>query len=235
DKEAVLALYNDSCSGIVISREMTEDEINLFKSKTITPRFSSVAYSGVALITSSISTIDSLSWDNLKMKLTSIDSSQTSIRFVLPGNHSGISMFVKDSMCLNQPFASNVSGLNTELDVLKYVSEHKDAVGIIDYALLADRDDPIFKSYEKAFKFVKLSKNGALAQEPNPSTFKLGTYPLTRKLIYYRNSQEFSLSKGFEAFLAGPKGQLLFLKQGLLPYKQQERNIEVKFEPMEVE
>jgi hypothetical protein len=30
--------------------------------------------------------------------------------------------------------------------------------------------------------------------------------------------------------MAGPKGQLTFLKQGLLPVRQAERMIEVKFE-----
>jgi hypothetical protein len=32
--------------------------------------------------------------------------------------------------------------------------------------------------------------------------------------------------------VAGPKGQITFLKQGLLPTKQQERIVEVKMEPM---
>ncbi|MGE0568994.1 MAG: PstS family phosphate ABC transporter substrate-binding protein [Bacteroidia bacterium] len=235
DMEAIQALYQDSCSGIIISREMSEDELKMFKSKNVTPRFSSIAYSGIALITSSASVIDSISLTQLRTNLTSNDSNQTAIRFILPGNQSGITMFVKDSVCGNQSFSSNVNSLNAELEVLKYVAEHQNVIGIVDYALIADRDDPIFKSYENAFKFIKVSRTSEKAEEPNPSTFKLGTYPLTRKLIYYRNSQEFSLSKGFEAFLAGPKGQLLFLKQGLLPFKQQERNIEVKFEPMEVE
>jgi phosphate transport system substrate-binding protein len=235
DNEAVLGLFNDSCSGIIISREMSKEELNLFKSKKITPRFSYVAYSGLALIISTTSTFDSISIRELKNKLTQTDSELKNNRFVFPGNQSSVTRFVKDSVCNNLAFASNVNSLNSELEVLKYVTDNNNVIGIIDYALLADRDDPIFKSYENAFKFIKISKNGAKAEEPNPSTFKLGTYPLIRKLIYYRNSQEFSLSKGFEAFLAGPKGQLLFLKQGLLPFKQQERNIEVKFEPIEVE
>jgi hypothetical protein len=47
-----------------------------------------------------------------------------------------------------------------------------------------------------------------------------------------KKTGEFSLAKGFETFVAGPKGQITFLKQGLLPTKQQERIVEVKMEPM---
>jgi hypothetical protein len=43
----------------------------------------------------------------------------------------------------------------------------------------------------------------------------------------YRNTDDFSLAKGFETFVAGPKGQNTFLKQGLLPTHQQERNIKI--------
>jgi ABC-type molybdate transport system substrate-binding protein len=45
-----------------------------------------------------------------------------------------------------------------------------------------------------------------------------------------KKTGEFSLAKGFETFVAGPKGQNAFLKQGLLPTKQQERSIEVQIE-----
>jgi hypothetical protein len=42
-----------------------------------------------------------------------------------------------------------------------------------------------------------------------------------------RKTGEFTLAKGFESFVAGPKGQLTFLKQGLLPIRQAERNVTI--------
>jgi hypothetical protein len=47
-----------------------------------------------------------------------------------------------------------------------------------------------------------------------------------------RKTGEFSLAKGYESFVAGPKGQLTFLKQGLLPHRQSERQIKINLEPL---
>ena len=51
-------------------------------------------------------------------------------------------------------------------------------------------------------------------------------------LTVIHHSAEFSLGKGIETFIAGPTGQLMFLKQGLPPNRQEERLIEVDMTPL---
>ena len=82
-----------------------------------------------------------------------------------------------------------------------------------------------------SIKFISIGRTDTIFFEPNQSSFKTGEYPLTRTIYLLRRSDDFSLAKGFEAFMAGPKGQLTFLKQGLLPIRQAERTIHVNMEP----
>ncbi len=99
-----------------------------------------------------------------------------------------------------------------------------------DYAWLSDVDDSITKYYSNKLKILGIELDKGKITYPSQSSFKLGVYPYTRKIYCYRKTGDFTLAKGFETFVAGPKGQMTFLKQGLLPFKQQERMIEVKFE-----
>ena len=115
------------------------------------------------------------------------------------------------------------------MEAIQYVSEQSNVIGLIDFSWLSDADDLMVKEKKKYLKFLAINKMSSDTFEfPNQSSFKLGTYPLTRTIYVYRKTGDFTLAKGFESFVAGPKGQLTFLKQGLLPTRQGERNIEVK-------
>ena len=52
---------------------------------------------------------------------------------------------------------------------------------------------------------------------PDQSNIATKDYPICRTICIIRRSAEFSLGKGIETFIAGEKGQLMFLKQGLPP------------------
>ena len=67
---------------------------------------------------------------------------------------------------------------------------------------------------------------------PDQSNIATKAYPLCRTICIIRRSAEFSLGKGIETFIAGPTGQLMFLKQGLPPNRQEERLIEVDMTPL---
>ena len=75
------------------------------------------------------------------------------------------------------------------------------------------------KDFEKAFM-------------PDQSNIATRDYPLLRNICIIRRSSEFTLGKGIETFIAGPVGQLMFLKQGLPPNRQEERLIEIDMSPL---
>jgi phosphate transport system substrate-binding protein len=236
DAEAVNALYLDSCKAIVISRELSAKEKETFASKTLNPRAQPVAYSGVALITNVNTKLDKLTLVQLQQLLLqpfvctdSIDAN-CKISVVFESDHSSVVHYLKDSVIKGKPFSQNCSALKNTMEVINHVLRFPNTVGFIDFAWLSDRDDSLAKAVAGKLKFVPLGKGNGAYYEPNQSSFKTSDYPLTRKVYVYTQAPAFSLAQGFQAFVSGAKGQMTFLKQGLLPYTQQERNVHVNLE-----
>lgn len=237
DAEAVQAMYADSCKAIVISRELTPTEKDQFKSKDMEPRFTNVAYSGIAVITNIKTNLSKLSTGQLKELLIrpfvcmdSIDAN-CKLKVVFENNRSSVVFYLRDSVLKGKSFSENCSSLKSSIEVINYVASTPNAVGFIDFACISDVDDSLYKANKDKIKFIPIGRGEGTYFSPNQSSFKTGEYPLTRKVYVYHQASEFSLAKGFESFVAGPKGQTIFLKQGLLPTKQQERMIQVKTEP----
>lgn len=235
ESEAVQALYNDSCEDIVISRLLNDQEKKAFASKDYSPRFSAVALSGVALITNSSTPVRQLSVDQVKQLLTQPFSVKDSLGNTINLNvlfdkkNSSVLHYATDSLLQGQKLSTSCSILGSTIESINYVAQHKNTIALIDFAWLSDVDDSIYKANKNHIKFVALgSGKNDHYYYPDQSNFKLGLYPFTRTVYVIRKTGDFTLAKGFESYVAGPKGQLTFLKQGLLPARQGERSIQIK-------
>lgn len=234
DNEAVQALYNDSCKAIVISRMLNEMEKKAFASKNYSPKYSAVAKSGVALITNVNTKIEKLNYEQVVDLLTKpfvckdsigID---TKISVLFDKKNSSLMHYLMDSVLKGLPFSGNCNVLNSTVESINFVAKNKNTIAFIDFAWLSDVDDSIYKANKTSVKFIAVCKlKSNIYEFPSQSSFKLNTYPFTRTIYVYRNTDDFSLAKGFETFVAGPNGQNSFLKQGLLPTHQQERKITI--------
>lgn len=235
DDKAVDALFHDSCEAIVISRQLNQNEKNAFESKQFHPSYTAVAQSGVLLITNKQTPVSKISISEIKGLLTKgatlKDSLNNDIRLnvLFDKNNSSVVNYILDSITGRKALSNNCNILNSSLESIRYVAEHANTIAFVDYAWLSDKDDSLFQSQIKKIKFLAVSKNNAdTFYYPDQSNFKLGLYPMTRTIYIYKKTGDFTLAKGFESFIAGPKGQLTFLKQGLLPNRQNERAVEVK-------
>lgn len=238
ENEIIDALLNDSCKAIVISRLLSENEKKAFEQKKLFPMHSALAKSGVALITSSNTKINTLSVAQIKQLLNSELTVKDSLGnlispvAVLDNNCSSVAYYLVDSVVGAKNFGPKCFSVKNTSELLEKISANPNQIGFLDFAWLSDRDDELFIKYSSKIKFLSIGKTDTAYFAPNQSSFKTGEYPFTRTIYLLRRSNDFSLAKGFEAFMAGPKGQLTFLKQGLLPVRQAERIIEVKMEPI---
>jgi phosphate transport system substrate-binding protein len=237
ENEAVQALYNDSCEAIVISRLLTDKEKKIFESKDLFPNYTAVAKSGVALITNVSTPFNTLSYEQvlelLKKPFSFKDSLGNLATFTVlfDKNNSAVLHYMMDSVLKDTKLSSNCSILNSTLESINYVAQNKNTLAFVDFAWLSDADDSTFKANKTKIKFLAVSAPHSNTFEyPSQSSFKLNTYPFTRTIYVMRKTGDFTLAKGFESFVAGPKGQLTFLKQGLLPTRQAERAITIKME-----
>jgi len=243
EDQAIQALYKDSCESIVITRLLNKKEIKAFASKKHQPKYSLVAKTAMALICNSSLALNKLRYDEVLALVKSSNSIKDSLgnsvnlNLLIDKSGSAVNNYLKDSLLDGQKLPPYFSTLNSGIDAILYVSTHKNALAFVDFALLSDVDDSLRKVVSKDIRILAIGSkihNGKYEQ-PNQSSFKLNTYPFTRNVYVMRKTGDFTLAKGFESFVAGPKGQTILLKQGLLPSRQQERSVTVNFEALDVE
>lgn len=236
ERECIEALYNDSSKVIAISRPLTEKEMEQFKSKNIIPQTSTVAGDAIAFIVSKDFADSTISISELTELLKGNDSTFIKgqhINIVFDNPNSGSTRQLKDSLIPTQGFGKNCKALNNTPELIKAISSNSLAIGVCDYAWLSDKDDNTTKEFLKLVKILAVSKkDNQTAYMPDQSNIATKDYPLCRTICIIRRSAEFSLGKGIETFIAGEKGQLMFLKQGLPPNRQEERLIEVDMTPL---
>jgi len=236
EKACIEALYNDSSKVIAISRELTEKELAQFKVKNIFPQTSIVAGDAIAFIVSKKFNDSTISITELTELLKGNDSTFMKgqyINIVFDNANSGSTRQLKDSLIPSQNFGKNCTALNNTTELIKAISSNPKSIGVCDYAWLSDKDDNTTKEFFKTVKILAVSKNNnEIAYMPDQSNIATKNYPLCRSICIIRRSAEFSLGKGIETFIAGPTGQLMFLKQGLPPNRQEERLIEVDMTPL---
>ena len=236
EKECIEALYNDSSKVIAISRPLTEKELSQFKAKNIYPQTSFVAGDAIAFVVSKSFADSTISLVELTDLLKGNDSTLLKgqhIKLIFDNANSGSTRQLKDSLIPTGTFGSNCSTVNNTPELIKAIASNSLSIGVCDYAWLSDKDDTTTKEFLKSVKILAVSKNNnETAYMPDQSNIATKDYPLCRTICIIRRSAEFSLGKGIETFIAGPTGQLMFLKQGLPPNRQEERLIEVDMTPL---
>lgn len=238
ENECIKALYNDSCKAIMINRLLSENEKKLFAQKQLNPRYSAMAKTGVALIVNSNTKIKTLSIAQIKQLLTDElkvkDSTGSEIKLIgiTDNKQSAVSLYLRDSLLNQKAFGKNCFAVESSLELIEKIASTPNAIGFLDFAWLSDKDDALYKKYQNQIHFISVGNGDGNYFEPNQSSFKTGEYPFTRTIYFIRRSEDFTLSQGLETFMAGPKGQMTFLKQGLLPARQQERVIEINMAPL---
>ncbi len=235
ENEAVQALYNDCTKVIAITRQLTQKELDQFKAKNVVIDFSPVAGDAVALIVNKNFPDSIISINTLTELLKGNDTvyQHQAISILFDNANSGSTKFLKDSLLPNFNFGSNCSAKNNTPELFQAIRNSTNTIGVCDYAWLSDYDDVNTKEVLKDIKILAVSKNQAdVAYMPDQSNIATKDYPLTKTIYIIRRSAEFSLGKGIETFIAGEKGQLMFLKQGLPPNRQEERVIEIDMTPI---
>ncbi len=236
EKKCIEALFNDSCKVIAITRLLSTDELKKFKAKNIYPESSVVARDAIAFIVPVTFPDSSISISQLTEILKGTDSLYIKgkhVKLVFDNQNSGSTRQLKDSLIPNSLFGKNCSAVNTTEELISAVSSNTLTIGVCDYAWLSDKDDNTTKKMLQKVKILAVSKkNNETAYMPDQSNIATSEYPLCRNICIVRRSAEFSLGKGIETFIAGEKGQLMFLKQGLPPNRQEERLIEVDLSPL---
>ena len=219
----------DSTRFIVISRDLNEEEKKFFDAKNSHPTVLKVAYDAVAIINNKANTNDSLSIEQLRQilaqKITTwkqVDpkAKEEAINVVFDNKQSGNARFIKEKLLNNSDkFPSNCYAVNTNQDVINYVSEHPNAMGVIGVNWISDKDDSTSKAIMKKIKVVAISSDSLpkAYYKPYQAYIYQKTYPLCREVYIINREGRMGLGTGFAIYIASDKGQRIVLKDGLVP------------------
>ncbi|GEO03007.1 phosphate ABC transporter substrate-binding protein [Adhaeribacter aerolatus] len=229
--EVMKDLLQDSARLVIVARQLTPTEMQVFEKIKITPRVTKVAIDGVALIVHPENTDTLLAIPQLKdiftgkttsWKKINAKSALDDITIVFDNSNSSTARYVIDSINQKQPLPAKAFAAKSNPELVDYVANNRNAIGVIGVNWISDFDDSTAIGFLKKIKVVAVGRNINPAApdtyyQPFQGYLAEGTYPLRRNLYIISREARAGLGTGFASFVAGDKGQRIFLKSGLVP------------------
>lgn len=231
EAEAFQSLLNDSSRLIVVSRELNKEESAYFKSIKIFPRVTKIAIDALALIVNKQNPDSVISMEQLSDIFNGNTKSwsqlsggkfKESINIVFDNKNSSTARYIIEKLNNNHPLPANSYAVNSNQEVIEYVQNHPNTLGIIGVSWISDGDDPKSLGFLNKIKVMSVSTkdsigNATEAYAPYQAYIAQRQYPLTRDLFIVSREARTGLGTGFASFVAGDKGQRIILKSGLIP------------------
>ena len=175
----------------ILTRDLDSLELRYFASRNSNPKRTEFGLDAVAFITNK-SNKDSLVSIEMIRSVLSTNNTSNVQALVFDNPSSSNIDYVKNIANADKNMVKNIYSLQSNKEVIKYVYENKNAVGIvgINWLLQPSSDIASFASEVKvmAVENVKIKDNNNFVK-PNQSNIADDSYPLTRKL----NSLELAL------------------------------------------
>ena len=215
----------------VASKRLRESQIKNLKDRKYVARCIPIAYDGLALIVNNENPDTCISIKDIKRVLTGEvtkwsevypNSKLGDFDVVFDNAKSSTVHFCIDSILGGKPINSpKVEAVKKSAEVIKYVSAHKNAIGIIGSNWLNDARDSTNVTFKKNIRVVSVSRldEATPMNSWKPYQFYIynGNYPLVRTIYAICTDPRQGLPWGFCNFLQSPIGQKIFFKAGLLP------------------
>ena len=228
---AVNALLSDSAYVVVLTRKLTTQEDSYFKKRGIQPKIFQMASDAVVLINNRSSTDTIIPQKDVKSLL---EGNLAGKRLIFDNANSSTLRYLKDYFKLAKVDPKAVSAMKDNAEVMQYVSEHADAVGVIGYnwylKAVEKNSQLLDKIRTLSIENVSEGVDKAHFYKPSQSTIADGVYPFIRPVYIMNYQPNMGLGLGFSAFLTGDRGQRIVLKAGLVPATMPGREIIIRDE-----
>ncbi|MGY3215111.1 PstS family phosphate ABC transporter substrate-binding protein [Mucilaginibacter sp. HD30] len=226
ENKVVSLFLNDSVRLAILSRDLSAGEKKILDGRNRAPKVDRFAVDAITLIVNNASVDTLFTVSELKNMLNG--KARTDLNIVFDNPNSSLVRYLKDFANSTDLKGRNIYGLKDNKEVIKYVSEHQNAIGITGFSWLNDPD----KDYAEAVSKVKIvsvkddsKKTGYF--KPSQATLALKQYPLTRDLFIINSTGKMGLGTGFAYFMLGEKGQRIILRSGILPDSVPTREINI--------
>ena len=230
-EEAMRKLMNNETWLAFTTRDFTAKELQNLKDRKFLPRTIPIAYDGLAIIVNNQNPDTMITVKDFARILSGEaqlwrdiypNSRLDSIDVVFDNPKSSTVRYCVDSILGGKPINShNIGAVLKSSEVVDYVENHKNAIGIIGSNWLNDKRDTTNVTFKKEITVMKVSKLDSAtvsnSWRPYQGYLYNGNYPLVRTIYALLNEPRSGVPSGFAHFCRLPKGQLIIFKAGLLP------------------
>ena len=221
---------------------LQKGEDAILRSKGPIPSVFPVGYDGIAFIINK-SNLDScitvtdvkrlLKGEVTKWNQLYPRSNKGNIEVVFDNKASATLHFVVDSILKGKNIKSqNIVAAKNSKAVIDYVKKTPNAIGVIGSNWLNDRSDSTNTTFRNDIRVMAISKTSKAEDynswQPYQAYFLDGRYPFVRTIYAIVADPHKALPWAFANFIAGPIGQKIILKTGLLPSRAEINIREVK-------
>jgi phosphate transport system substrate-binding protein len=204
---------------ILVTRELTKPEKDVCEQQKIWPTSMSLARDGIAVLVNNESADSILAMPTLKGILTGVYKKKYTV--VFDNQNSSTLRYITDSLLRGEKLGANVFAAKSNNEVIDYVSKNPDAIGFVGMSYVYVNEDT-----SRAGMFIQKVKVVSMQNDTDRKFYRpyqayvaLRSYPLSRNLYYINSESHHGLGTGFANFLAGQRGQLIFLHAHLFPLR----------------
>ncbi len=231
---------NDSVKVIVTSKKLTDDQIRYLRDTLVIARTITFAYDALALVTNK-SNIDTLltyksvkdiflgnvtNWKDIDRK-----SKLGNIRVVFDNTKSGNIRYFKELFEIQDKLPENFYAVNSNAEVIDFVSRNPDAIGIVSVNWISDKDDRTSMNFLNKINIVAVSQQLSSDNSyyrPYQGFIYDKSYPFVREIYLISRETFKGLGSGFIQWATAEQGQRIVLKSGLVPATMPIRLVQIK-------
>lgn len=234
EMEIIRQLLADSFRFCMMNRALNPEEKKAMEAKDISVRSAMAGKSSIALIVHPQNAVNQLSQKEIKDifsgALTTWKNANEMQVVFDAGCGSNYEYFNKKWFD-NKGMGKSLTQKSNPLQVIHYVAEHPNALGIVNANWIADKSDSLSRKLARTVKVLAVenpSKGGYFL--PFQSQITAGEYPFVQEIWMYDLQGYTGLAQGFISWVASQPGQILMKKSGLVPAKDYGRTIELSSE-----
>jgi phosphate transport system substrate-binding protein len=230
----------DSVKVIATTKKLTEDQIKYLRDTLIITRTTTFAYDALALVTNrenkdtliKYETIKDIflgkikSWNEIDKK-----SKLNDISIIFDNTKSGNIRYFKERFEIADKLPSGFFAVNSNKEVIDFVSKNKNALGIISVNWISDKNDSTGRSFTNKINVLAISQpylNDGSYYRPDQGWIYDKSYPFVREIYLISREIFRGLGSGFIQWACAEQGQRIVLKSGLVPATMPIRLVQIK-------
>ncbi len=233
---------NDSVKLIVTSKKLTEDQIQYLRDSLIIARTISFAWDALVLVTNKVNNDTLIKYEDIRniflgnikrWKELESRSKLGDIRVIFDNTKSGNIRYFKELFEIESSLPDNFFAVNSNAEVIDFVSKNNDALGIVSVNWISDVDDSLSRSFVKKINIVGVSPRfnyDGTYYRPSPGAIYTKEYPFVREIFFISRETFHGLGSGFIQWATAEQGQRIVLKSGLVPATMPIRLVQIKTE-----